>query len=1239
MHYEITYGPHFIDAQKRLASDKPLWLQVHKLIGHLAEGDWLPGMERKRVGSDPQRPLCEVRLNDGDRMIYEGPLRLDFESERKPAIWIHEVGRHDDINAMIKRALGYIPSEETAWQDDSVIEETPLADRQCWWFPWTALIDFASFESLQESLASAIKLSPRQLEAIRNPYPLLIQGQAGSGKTVLLCHHMATRLDEDKRQKNYRRRLYISYSDRLIERAQRDVSHIMKLLYISDVPYSNTEFLSHEKLLRKYVMHDEDRFPSSKRISWPEFRSLFLANSSQPKAELAWHAIRAFFKGSCRPGVNPPLKQEHFEQLPVGQRPFDIGQFNDLYQVALQYQRWLERHGYWDDLDLARAALVNLQTDAAAQANIYSKVYSEVYCDEGQDLTLVDYEVLIRLCRVHDDDNVQRPGLVVAADPFQTIHPSGFRWTSVKDLIFGVIQQTYNTQLSLKLTPLADNYRCTYEIVRLANALLQLRSRFGPDESIPEQRATGPQKGRPLLVEASNLNPELRHPSPGTAIIVADFDAKQQLQNQGIPDDMLFTIIEAKGLEFENVVAWHLFDSHDELWSIITKEITRISEASRIRVVYLLNTIYVGVTRAMAQLILIETPAGVSRCCAVLGSYIEKLTPEELKRNAGLKQESTLKEWREWAEILFSREDYTRAATAYERANEQQNVDKCRAHEARVRGQHAEAAKLFERSGDSPMALEMYYLAGLWDDVIRLGPQVGLRGARYVARAWYEMCEAGGRADESLVHLERTIKNGVETDAEWLRRAAKRHEEFNRYEESALLWNRVGEYERAGDCFVRIQRWEEAVAAFTQAGSRTTARHLAEGELALSSGEYDKAVESFRRAQAWDRMLVATDGGGLPSRLEALKRLGRHQDALEEAERQRRKAHRDGDERTTTQLDREKMEILTALQRWGDALKLAEELNDFKSALKFAEREGAEPKVISRIRIRIAKNDKNWQLASNLARETGSGREADEYQARAYESEGRYDDAADTFIGLGFLSSAWQVLSQADSSGRYSRKMRWLSENTNARESAARQFMTLVGRNPNLSGIRSKNFGDEDRKALEEVIKILGAGSQEVFQSWDVQRRTWLLRNFREIAERHKLREENPLIFIRSYLERDTILNEGERRELARELGALDNSGYLDKLLSPLEIARAWETSHSYKNAAEAYRSLADSSEVTDERVRYLEAALRMREAQREYHRSANEADKASSLDRMIARLREELSREQDGSATLKGAA
>lgn len=1222
MEYEITYGPHYIDAKKRLADDQSLWLQVHKVIGDLAAGNWLPGMERMRVGRDPQRRLCKVRLNSGDRMIYEGPLRLYFKGEWKPAIWIHEVGRHDDINAMIERALGYIPSEETVWDSDDdgdiIDEPPPLKDRQCWWVPWTALVDFASFESLQESLASAIKLSPRQLEAIRNPYPLLIQGQAGSGKTVLLCHHMAARLDEDGQKKKSRPRLYLSYSDRLVERAQGDVRSIMKLLHASDIPHGNTEFLSHEKLLRKYVMNDADRFPPVKRISWPEFRSRFLAGAPQQKAELSWHAIRAFFKGSCRPGVKPPLTKNHFQQLPVGQRPFGIGQFDGLYQVALNYQRWLEHYSYWDDLDLARAALDTLQTDAASWGNTYSKLYFEVYCDEGQDLTLVDYEVLIRLCRIHDDDGVQRPGLVVAADPFQTIHPSGFRWTSVKDLIFSVIKQTYHTQLSLKLTPLADNYRCAREIVLLSNALLQLRSRFS-DESIPEQRATGPERGLPLLVEASDLDPELRHPSPGTAIIVADLDAKKQLQKLGLPPEMLFTIVEAKGLEFENVVAWHLFDGHEDLWSIITSDVTRISEVSKIRVIYLLNNIYVGVTRAMRQLILIETPVGVSRCLATLGSNLQQITVAELKRNAGLKKESTLQEWRDWAEILFSKEDYTRAAVAYERANDPQNVDKCSAHEARVRGRHAEAAKLFERSGNSPMALEMYYLAKRWDNVIHLGPHVGLCGARYMARAWYEMCEAGGRADESLVHLELTIRNGVETDTEWLRRAAKRYEELGRFEESAPLWNKIGEYEKAGDCFVQVQRWEEAVAAFTQAGSRTTARHIAEGELALSFGEYDKAVESFRRAQAWDRMLVAADGGGLPSRLAALKNLGRYQEALDEADRQRRKAHEEGNERATNQLDREKLDLLTILQRWGDALKLAEEMKDFKTALKLANQEGADPKVITRLQIHLAKNDRNWSLASELARTAGRGRDADEYQARAYESERRYEEAADTFIGIGFLSSAWQALS---------RKKHWPDWDANARESAARQFMILAGRNPNLSDIRSDDFEDKDRNALEEVVKTLGASSQEIFQSWDIRRRSWLLRNFREIAERYNLPEENPVTFIRSYIERDAILNERERGELAKELRALDGGGYLDNLLlSPLEIARAWETSHSYKNAAEAYRSLVDSTEVRDERVRYLEATLRMREAQREYHRSKNQADRVISLDRMIARLREELSR------------
>ncbi|MCW5968929.1 MAG: ATP-dependent helicase [Blastocatellales bacterium] len=1231
MIYEIAYGPHFIDARRRLAGDQPLWRQVHEILGDLAEGRWRPSMQRTRVGRDPNRPLCKVRLNDADRLIYEGPLILDFGGEPKLAIWVHEVGRHDDIEAMIQRALGSsltsISLEETPWVDDPAQGETPLAERQCWWIPWPALIEFESFESLQDRLASAIKLSPRQLEAIRNPYPLLIQGQAGSGKTVLLCHHMAARLDEDQRLSKERKRLYLTYSERLVERAKLDVEHIMKVIYASDVPPGQTEFLTHENLLRKYVARDTEQFSPLKRISWPEFRSQFLGERSNQKPELVWHAIRSFFKGACQPGVEPPLRLEHFERIPARQRPFDRRQFNDLYLVADQYQRWLRRNGYWDDLDLARAALNTLQADA----NSWGKIYSEVYCDEGQDLTLVDYEVLIRLCKAHDDNGMMRPGLVVAADPFQTIHPSGFRWSSVKDRIFGVIERTYGTQLSLLLTPLAENFRCTNEIVLLSNALLDLRSRYS-DEAIPVQRPTGPDRGRPLLVETRGLDSDLKsvlqRPSAGTAIVVADLDAKAELREQGVPDDKLFTIVEAKGLEFENVIAWHLLDGHDDLWSIITSEVVQISEASRIRLVYYLNNVYVGVTRAIGQLVLLETPTGTHRCIVKLGSMVQKITTADLKRDAALKKESTLQEWRDWAEILFGREDYTRAAAAYERARDPQNVSKCRAHEARVMGQHAKSARYFLASGDSPMALEMFYQAGLWDEVIQLGPQVAQRGARYVARAWYQSCEADGRADESLLYLERTIRDGVESDLGWLRTAAKRYDDLGRYSESAPLWNRVGDYERAGDCFVRVQRWEEAVAAYAKGSSRSSGRHLAEGELAFSFGDNEKAVESFRKAQAWDRMLAAADRGGLQARLEALRRLGRVQDALDEADRQRVKSK--GDERTITRLDRERLELLAELQRWTEARKLADDLEDFESALKYALAEGAEPRIISRLKIRMFQKERKWGSAAEVAKEAGWYREAFEYQAKAFEAEARFEEAAGAFISIGFLGSAWEAIQKRGDSPRAQGESRGSeARSESSAKQAALLFMELIGKNEGIRDVSRQTLKDVDRKAVDSAIEVLGFGSQQVFQEWEVQNRTWFLKSLREIADRHALREEDPAALILSQIQPEVLLNAADRRELARELRGLEEAGYLDRLLTPIEVARAWEVSHSFKYAAEAYRAIADSLDQGTERISHLESALRMREAQRDHHKSQNEFNMATALEKAIERLRQEIARDR----------
>lgn len=1212
MKYEIAYGPHFVNAWKRYSSDTHLWQQVHRVLVMLSEDQPAPSMNRMRIGNQRDRHLFKVYINDHDRMLYEGPLRLEFQGQQKPCLWIHEVGRHDEINRMVQRALDRSPDEsdlcESPLSVSSPICDTPpaLANRQSWWLPWTAFVEYESFERLQDSLPTAIRLSPKQQSALSQPYPLLIQGQAGSGKTVLLYHHIATRLEEDERIAQSRRRLYLSYSDRLVDRARKDVEHILTHLFATEFPAEYVEFLSHEQLLRRHINNVEKLFPPMSRISWPEFRTLFWP---QRNADLAWHAIRSFFKGACLPGQKPPLGRDYFQKLSEKQRPFELRYFDELFQLAQQYQRWLERYGYWDDLDLARMALESLQKSPEI-----NHIYNEIYCDEGQDLTLLDYEVLIRLSNLHEDHDVSRPGLIVAADPFQTIHPSGFRWSSIKDRIYTGVMRVCQKGLPIHVTPLSENFRCAREIVALANTLLQLRGQYS-DESIPEQTPTGISLGLPQLAMVENLHPEfqnlLQQPAIKTTIIVLDGDKKEQLKNMGIPEDRLYTVFEAKGLEFDSVIVWRLFDGDDELWGLLNSHNYTVAETNRIRLVYYLNTIYVAVTRTMKNLFILERSEGVQRWRKFFGELVEQIDARDLEQSPSLRQEFTEKEWQSWAQQLFDREDYARAIPAYERAKDRSGEKKSRAHVARLEGRYADSGRYFQESGDNLKALEMFYQAGKWMEVINLSQFVGTRGSRLRARAWYEYCEQSGLRDDALRYLSENIKNGLEDDPKWLLRAAQRHEELKQFEEAAPLYDRVGEYEKAGDCYCQTQRWNEAVAEFAKGGVRTVGRHRAEGEVAFGESDFERATEAFRKAQEWERVLEAANRGGLKLiYLEALKRLKRFQEALSTAEELLHSAIHESEKK---RFQRERLEILIALERWQHARIAAEELEDYEIAIDCCKKEGTDEIALDSLRINLYRKQQKWRDAAYLARKCGYDRDAIEYDANALKNDGKTMEAAGLFIRIGFLYSAIRCLSTKIS-----------TETTKIETDTARTFFMLLAEQ---AEDRINRLGSQDKDILEKVLETLGSDAAKLFKNWPLEARAWMRSSARELAERYHLREDNPATSIRVWLASDQPLNSHDRYQLREELRGVGE--YLEQILTPHEIAKAWELSRSYRDAALAYLSLADELDHGSERLSHLEASLRMRIAQRDWHIEHNESEKLPPINRTISRLEHEIEEEK----------
>jgi DNA helicase IV len=164
--------------------------------------------------------------------------------------------------------------------------------------------------------------------------------------------------------------------------------------------------------------------------------------------------------------------------------------------------------------------------------------FGHLVVDEAQELSAMDWHVLLRRCPSHS--------ITAVGDLAQRSAPAGAHaWADVLAPHLGS-RWTYRT--------LTVNYRTPAEIMALADAVL---AEFAPDRQPPESvRATGEDPWQ-RTVPATELAAEVRKAveaevaqlSRGTlAVIAADVDGLAGLPAQ------LHTPVSAKGLEFDAVV-------------------------------------------------------------------------------------------------------------------------------------------------------------------------------------------------------------------------------------------------------------------------------------------------------------------------------------------------------------------------------------------------------------------------------------------------------------------------------------------------------------------------------------------------------------------------------------------------------------------------------------------------------------------------------------------------------------
>jgi hypothetical protein len=439
-------------------------------------------------------------------------------------------------------------------------------------------------------LDKPISFDDAQETVYRLPPPLIVVGSAGSGKTALTLEKLKHADGEV---------LYVTQSAYLAENAR-------DLYYAGGFEREDQEatFLSY----REFV--ESIRVPAGREAGWREFSGWFARmRQGQAFKDIDGHQAFEEMRGVIAARAGGVLPREAYRALGVRQSIFPAEERDRLYDLFEKYREWLADAKFYD-LNL-------LAHDWLALA---APRYDLVLVDEVQDLTTAQLALVLKTLKTPD-------AFMLCGDSNQIVHPNFFSWSQVKSLFWRDPALAERQELRV----LTANFRNGLKITRLANTLLKIKHRrFGSidRESNFLVESAGGEMGKAALLSDDapskrELDRKIRQSTQFAVLVMRDEDKAAAREYFSTP--LLFSIHEAKGLEYENIVLYRFVSGHRREFAEIAAGVTQSDVAvdaldyRRARdkrdkslevYKFFVNALYVALTRAVSNLYLIESDTG-----------------------------------------------------------------------------------------------------------------------------------------------------------------------------------------------------------------------------------------------------------------------------------------------------------------------------------------------------------------------------------------------------------------------------------------------------------------------------------------------------------------------------------------------------------------------------------------------------------------------------------------------------
>ncbi|CAO2036355.1 unnamed protein product [Urochloa humidicola] len=551
--------------------------------------------------------------------------------------------------------------------------------------------------------------------------------------------------------------------------------------------------------LQAFIESKEVTFEKFAASYWPHFNAELTKNL---EASTVFTEIISHIKGRYKATVPYNGKLERVDYVMLSDRRFSSlnSEMRDkVYDIFLDYESMKRTAREFDLSDFVCSLHSSLVSEG-----YNGDLVDFIYIDEVQDLTMSQLALLKYVCRNFKE------GFVFAGDTAQTIARGiDFRFEDVRSLFYtSFLSETEACNQGAKhgkqvhrltdMFQLSQNFRTHCGVLRMAQSIMSLLYYFFPscvDKLNPE---TGLVYGEaPVLLESGNDENAImtifgesksehdnQHGFGAEQVILVRDDAtKKQIVNLVGKQALVLTIVECKGLEFQDVLLYNFFSSSPlrNRWRVVydymeSKDVIASEQISHPgfdrNKHYLLcselKQLYVAITRTRQRLWICEN---TDDYCQPMFDYWKKLCIVEVRLlDSSLIQAmqtgSSADDWRLRGTKLFNE------------------------------GQFEMATMCFEKAGDA-----------------------------------YR--EKWARAAGLLATADRVISTNLEMGQASLQKASEIYESIGMHEKAATCYIKLGDYKRAGlvymekcgtsrledagDCFAMTECWSQAAEVYFKA--------------------------------------------------------------------------------------------------------------------------------------------------------------------------------------------------------------------------------------------------------------------------------------------------------------------------------------------------------------------------------------------------------------------------------------